>query len=62
MKSKSNILNHFLTFKAIAELTLYAKIERFRLDNGGEYIGGAFQQALAQAGIQHKFNQIYTPR
>ena len=42
MKSKSNTLKHFLTFKVAAELTLRAKIEQFRLDNGREYIGGAF--------------------
>ena len=62
MKSKFDILKYFLTFKAAVELTLHAKIERFLLDNGGEYIGGAFQQALTQARIQHEFTQIYTLR
>ena len=62
MHSKSDILKHFLAFKAIAKLALRTKVEQLRTDNGREYISTAFQHALVQARIHHEFTQVYTSR
>jgi len=37
-------------------------VEKFRIDNGTEYINGSFQAFLTEHAIQHDTSTVYTPQ
>ncbi|GAA6025248.1 hypothetical protein JCM10207_006239 [Rhodosporidiobolus poonsookiae] len=59
---KSDVLAAFNRFKAIAENESGLRIQRFRSDNGGEYISNAFRDLLAEHGIVHEPPPPYSPQ
>ncbi|EGU10936.1 2-hydroxymuconic semialdehyde dehydrogenase [Rhodotorula toruloides ATCC 204091] len=59
---KSDVLEAFKRFKAAAEAEAGKPLRRFRSDNGGEYIGKAFQAFLAEHGIKHKPTTPHSPQ
>ena len=61
MKSKSEVMKHFMEYKAWAENVSNHRIQMIRTDNGGEYCSKAFDQLLAQAGISRQKTPPYTP-
>ncbi|GAA5920509.1 hypothetical protein JCM6882_005942 [Rhodosporidiobolus microsporus] len=59
---KSDVLGAFQRFKALVEEESGKMIQRFRSDNGGEYIGTAFKAFLDEHGIQHEATTPYSPQ
>ena len=54
MKAKSETLEKFREFKALVENQSSRKIRALRLDNGGEYISGEFNDFCRKAGIKRE--------
>ena len=62
MKHKSEALDKFKEFKAIAENESATKIKALRADRGGEYISQEFTSNLKQYGIQADSTAAYSPQ
>ena len=53
MKNKSEVLEKFKQFEAIATSESGNQIGIFQSDNGGEYCSNEFEQYLKEKGIRH---------
>ena len=62
IKNKSNVLEMFQRYKAMAESHTGKKIARIRCDNGGEYKSNEFKGICEKAGIQIQYSEPYTPQ
>ncbi|KAG3232401.1 hypothetical protein PI124_g22516 [Phytophthora idaei] len=62
MRKKSEVLEHFKTFKAEVEKQQVESIRILRTDNGGEYCGNEFARFLRQEGIVHQTGVPYSPQ
>ena len=62
MKHKSEALDKFKEFKAIAEKASGMKIKAVRTDIGGEYMLEEFAPYLKQCGIQAETTAAYSPQ
>lgn len=60
-KTGPEMLDHFKSYKASAELQHNRKIKVFRCDNGGEYLNDDFQQFLRSEGITCQPTSPYHP-
>ena len=61
LKTKSEVFKQFQEFKALVETQTGRKIKVLRLDNGGEYTLGEFDDFCAEAGIRREFTIPYNP-
>ncbi|GAA5869503.1 hypothetical protein JCM3774_001470 [Rhodotorula dairenensis] len=59
---KSDVFGAFQRFKAAAENESGRRIQRFRLDNGGEYTSHEFRDYFAKQGIRHETPPPYSPQ
>lgn len=62
MKEKSEVINHFITFKSHVEKQLGLRIKALRTDNGGEYFSNKFSEYLKREGIVHQSTVPYCPQ
>jgi transposase InsO family protein len=62
MRAKDEVFSHFQEFKALVENETGGKIKVLRLENGGEYIGKAFKEFCAKAGIKKELTIPYNPQ
>ena len=62
MKAKSETLEKFREFKALVENQCSRKIRALRLDNGGEYISGEFNDFCRKTGIKRELTVPYNPQ
>ena len=61
MKTKSEVLEHFIAYLKWAENITNHRIKVFRSDNGGEYCSNDFNATLIQHGISRQLTPPYTP-
>ncbi|KAF6767306.1 Zinc finger, CCHC-type, partial [Kalmanozyma brasiliensis GHG001] len=61
MQRKSEVFEHFKTYKARMETQTGSILKRIRSDNGGEYISKEFDEYMATNGIIHELTCPYTP-
>lgn len=61
MKNKSEVLNHFKTYKREMETFTGNKVKHLQTDNGTEYVNGKFQAYLQENGIVRRLSAPYTP-
>lgn len=61
MKSKSDVMDRFKEFVAMAEAHFGLKVERLRSDNGGEYSSCALKDFCKQRGMILEPTTPYTP-
>jgi transposase InsO family protein len=61
IKSKADVLNKFIEYKARVENELNKKIKTLRTDNGKEYVNNNFNNYLKKFGILHQTTNPYTP-
>lgn len=61
LKSKGEVFECFIKFKALVETQTGMKIKMLRSDNGLEYVNKNFQVYLAQHGIIHQKTVPYSP-
>ncbi|GAA6056493.1 hypothetical protein JCM3770_007029 [Rhodotorula araucariae] len=59
---KSDVLAAFMRFKAAAENESGHRLQRFRSDNGGEFVSHAFNDYLHEHGIARKTPPPYSPQ
>jgi transposase InsO family protein len=62
MKCKSNALDKFKEFQAIAEKESGMKIKALRADRGGEYMSAEFSAYLKECGIRAESTAAYSPQ
>ena len=62
MKEKSDVFEHFKTFKAAVETETSLKVKCLRSDGGGEYLSNEFSNFLKFHGIERQFTCRYTPQ
>ena len=62
MKEKSDVFEHFKTFKAVVETEIGLKDKCLRSDGGGEYLSNEFSNFLRSHGIKRHFTCRYTPQ
>ena len=62
LKSKDQVLNKFVEWKAMVETQTSHKIKTLRSDNGGEYTSKAFDAFLSKHGIVRQTSAPYTPQ
>ena len=62
LKTKSEVIRKFKTYKALAENFHNAKIKVFRSDGGGEFCSREFENLLQESGIEHHKSAPYTPQ
>lgn len=62
LKSKDEVKNAFLKFKALVENQKGVKIKTLRTDNGLEYLGKDFTEELERCGIRREFTTPHTPQ
>ena len=61
LKTKDQVFNYFLEWKALVEKATKKKIKTLRTDNGGEYTSTRFQDYLKAEGIRHALTVPKTP-
>lgn len=61
IKNKSDVLEKFREYKAMAEAQHGCKIAKLRVDNGGEYSSTDFKDFCKQGGIQINYTTPYNP-
>ena len=54
LKTKDQVFDCFLTWKALAEKQSKRKLKTLRTDNGGEYTSTQFEKYLKEEGIRHE--------
>lgn len=62
LKTKSEVLSHFIAYKTFVENQMSQKIQAIRTDNGGEYISKYFIAYCQHHGIQHQLTVPYHPQ
>jgi len=61
MRNKSEVLNKFKEFEAMATNVTGKRIKTFSCDNGGEHTSRVFDEYLKSKGIQRQFSVPRTP-
>ena len=61
VKTKDQVFDRFLEWKALVEKSSGKKIKVFRTDNGGEYTSRKFEDYLKSEGIHHECTNPKTP-
>lgn len=61
LRSKEDVCDKFIEFKALVENKFDRKIKKLRSDNGTEYKNHRFRQVTVEAGIEHEFTENATP-
>ena len=61
LKTKDQVFDCFLQWKALAEKQSKRKLKTFQTDNGGEYTSNKFEKYLTDEGIQHEKTIPKTP-
>ena len=61
LKSKDQVFDRFLEWKALVEKSSMKKIKTLRTDNGGEYTSTKFATYLKNEGIRHELTVPKTP-
>ena len=61
LKTKDEVFERFLEWKALVENVSGKKLKRLRTDNGGEYTSKRFEGYLKSCGIQHEKTIPKTP-
>ena len=62
LKSKDQVFERFLEWKALVERQSKHKLKALRTDNGGEYTSNAFEKYLRDEGIRHERTVPKTPQ
>ena len=62
LKTKDQVFDYFLEWKALVEKATKKKIKTLRTDNGGEYTSTRFQDYLKAEGIRHELTVPKTPQ
>jgi hypothetical protein len=62
MKHKGEMLQHFLSFKAMVEKEKGVSIKCLRSNGEGEYFSNEFNEYLKEQGIQRKYSCNYSPQ
>ena len=62
MKQKSEVLEKFKEFEAVATNEAGRSIRTLRTDNGGEYLSREFEDYLEGKGIKHELTIPYSPQ
>ena len=62
LKTKDQVFNYFLEWKALVEKATKRKIKTLKTDNGGEYTSTRFQDYLKAEGIRHELTVLKTPQ
>ena len=61
LQKKSDVLQCFQAYEALANNRFNKKIQTLHTDNGGEYCSNAFKTFCAEKGIEHTKTPPYTP-
>ena len=61
-KTKSEVFNMFLAYKALVEKQSSHQIIKLRSDNGGEYVNNKFTTFCTEQAIQQQHIVPYTPQ
>ena len=61
LKTKDEVFEKFLEWKAMAEKSLGKEVKTLRTDGGGEYTSGKFEAYLKKEGIRHEVTIPKTP-
>lgn len=61
IKAKSDFIDYFKPFEAMAAAHFGTKIARLRVDNGGEYTLNEFKRLFIEKGVQVEFTVRSTP-
>ena len=61
LKSKDQVFEKFLEWKAMVEKSVGRKLKVFRTDNGGEYTSKEFERYLMTEGVRHELTIPKTP-
>ncbi len=61
LKTKDQVFNCFLEWKALVEKATKLKVRKLRTDNGGEYTSTQFKNHLKAEGIRHELTIPKTP-
>ena len=59
MLFRSDVFEHFKTFKAAVETEIGLKVKCLRSDGGGEYLSNEFSNFLKFHGIKRVYMQVY---
>ena len=62
LKSKEEVCDKFVEFKALVENKFERKIKKLHLDSGTEYTNHRFQNVIKESGIEHRFTETDTPQ
>ena len=62
LKTKDQVFDCFLTWKALVEKQCKRKLRTLRTDNGGEYTSSKFESYLKDEGIRHERTVPKTPQ
>jgi transposase InsO family protein len=62
LKSKDQVVDAFIKFRAEVEKSSGYEIKILRSDRGGEFLSKSFQSVCEQGGIKHQFIAPYTPQ
>lgn len=62
LKTKNEVIDKFIEFKALVENQTDRKIKCIRSDNGGEFCNNAFKSILKKSGIEHQTTVPKTPQ
>lgn len=62
MKEKSEVFKFFKQYVQRVEVEMGHAVNTIRSDNGGELIGGDFEDWMKQKGIRHETSAPYTPQ
>ena len=54
LKSKDQVFDRFLEWKALVENSSGKRLKTLRTDNGGEYVSNKFDSYLKEEGIHHE--------
>ena len=62
LKTKDQVFQKFLEWKALVENGSGRKVKTFRTDNGGEYTSTEFETYLKKEGVRHELTVAKTPQ
>lgn len=62
LKTKDQVFDCFLQWKALVERQSKRKLKTLRTDNGGEYTSNKFEKYLKDEGIRHEKTVPKTPK
>ena len=62
LKTKGDVFDEFVRFKAATERETRCNLKALRSDNGGEFTSRKFEDFLAKEGIKHQQTVPYTPQ